>query len=136
MQKIDSKTAEIEFDRWASEMDLDLDPSGMDDKDAAAFNKQKRRVLSAIESGALVIGPDGLATYTPQNDKTPHKDPITFNERTGASLMAMDGKGKNQDVAKTYAMMADMCGVNPKVFASMVGVDAKVCEALYVFLMD
>lgn len=136
MQKIDSKTAELEFDRWADAMDLDLDASLMDDKDAAAFNKQKRRALGAIESGALVIGADGLATYTPQNDKTPHKDPITFNERTGASLMAMDGKGKNQDVAKTYAMMAEMCGVTPKVFASMVGVDAKVCEALYVFLMD
>lgn len=136
MQKIDTKTAELEFERWADEMDLDLDVSLMDDKDAAAFNKQKRRVLSAIESGALVIGSDGLATYTPQNDKTPHKDPITFNERTGASLMAMDGKGKNHDVAKTYAMMADMCGVNAKVFASMVGGDAKVCEALYVFLMD
>lgn len=136
MNKIDAKTAELEFDRWADAMDLDLDPAGMDDKDAAAFNKQKRRIVSAIADGALVIGSDGLATYTPQNDKTPYKDPITFNERTGASLMAMDGKGKNQDVAKTYAMMADMCGVNAKVFAGMVGVDAKVCEALYVFLMD
>jgi hypothetical protein len=136
MNKVDTKTAELEFDRWAEAMDLNLDVAKMNEKDLAAFSKQKGRVLIAIERGALVIGADGLATYTPQHPGSAHKDPITFNERTGASLMAMDGKGQNHDVAKTYAMMADMCGVNAKVFAGMVGTDAKVCEALYVFLMD
>jgi hypothetical protein len=135
MNKVDTKTAELEFDRWAEAMDLDLDESKMDGADRAQFRAQKDRVVQAIERGALVIGADGLATYTAQRPGSAYKDPITFNERTGASLMAMDGKGKNHDVAKTYAMMADMCGVNAKVFAGMVGTDAKVCEALYVFLM-
>ena len=136
MQKISTEVALKEFDRWADEMDLDFDPTDMDEKDLAQFNKQKRRIVAAIESGALVVNDSGEAVYTPQNPKTPYKESITFHERTGASLMAMDGKGKNQDMAKTYAMMADIAGVNAKVFAGMVGIDAKTCEAIFTFLMD
>lgn len=136
MQKISTEMALQEFDRWADEMDLDLNPLDMDEKDAAQFNKQKRRIVSAIESGALIVNAAGEAVYTPQNSKTPYKEAITFHERTGASLMAMDGKGKNQDMAKTFAMMADIAGVNAKVFAGLVGVDAKTCEAIFAFLMD
>lgn len=136
MNKIDTKTAELEFDRWAQAMDLALNESKMSKEVREQFLKQKDKVVTAIERGALVIGPDGLAVYTAQNPGSTYKDPITFNERTGASLMAMDGKGKDHDVAKTYAMMADMTGLNAKVFAGMKGTDAKVCEALFVFLMD
>lgn len=136
MQKISTEVARQEFDRWVDAMDLDLNEADMDEKDLGNFKKQKRRIISALEAGALVINDRGEAVYTPQNPASAHKEPLTFHERTGASLMATDGKGKNQDVAKTYAMMADMCGVNAKVFAGMVGVDAKTCEALFVFLMD
>lgn len=136
MEKISTEVAHLEFDRWADEMDLDLNEDDMDEKDLAQFKKQKRRIVSAIESGALVVNDAGEAVYTPQNPKTSYKEAITFHERTGASLMAMDGKGKNQDMAKTYAMMADIAGVNAKVFAGMVGIDAKTCEAIFTFLMD
>ncbi len=50
--------------------------------------------------------------------------------------MAMDGKKKNYDVTKTYAVMADMCKVHPNTFAGLVGIDAKICEALFALLMD
>ena len=50
--------------------------------------------------------------------------------------MAMDGKKKNYDVSKTYAVLADMCQVHQKVFAGLVGTDVKVCEALFALLMD
>jgi hypothetical protein len=84
----------------------------------------------------LVFNEDGEAIYTPQHKRSKYKEPITFHERTGASLMAMDGKKKNHDVAKTYAVMADMCDVHPNTFAGLVGTDVKVCEALFAFLMD
>lgn len=134
--KIAKDVAEQEFDRWADEMDLDIDTADMDQEDLTAFNKQKRRIVQAIERGALVISEDGEAVYTPSNPKSKHRDPITFHERTGASIMAMDGKKKNEDVRKTYAVMADMCNVHPSTFAGLVGVDGKVCEALFALLMD
>ena len=117
-------------------MDLDLDTADMDADDLTGFNKQKGRVIRAIQRGALVINDEGEAVYTPYHKRSGHKDPITFHERTGASLMAMDGKKKNHDVAKTYAILADMCKVHPSVFAGLVGSDVKTCEALFALLMD
>lgn len=133
---ITQEVAEQEFERWAEAMDLDLDTSAMDAEDLTGFAKQKRRILRAMGRGALVINEDGMAVYTPQNRKTKSQEPLTFHERTGASLMAMDGKKKNADAAKTYAVMADMCKTHPSTFAGMVGEDVKVCEALFSFLMD
>lgn len=130
------EVAEAEFQRFADEMDLDLDTATMDAEDLAAFNKQKNRLVRAIERGDLVISESGEAIYTPSNPGSKHRDAITFHERTGASLMAMDGKKKGHDVAKTYAVMADMCKVHPSTFAGLKGTDVKVCEALFALLMD
>ena len=125
-----------EFDRFVECMDLDLDTSQMDAEDLTAFNKQKSKILRAIERGALIINDNGEAVFTPSNKRSTHKEPITFHERTGASLMAMDGKKKNHDVAKTYAVLGDMCKLHPNVFAGLVGADVKLCEALFALLMD
>ena len=133
---IAKEVAEQDFDRFVEEMDLDLDTSEMDAEDLTAFNKQKSRVIRAIERGHLIINDKGEAEYTPFKDRSKHKDAIVFHERTGASLMAMDGKKKNHDVAKTYAVMADMCKVHQNVFAGLVGSDVKTCEALFALLMD
>jgi len=133
---IDKETAAHEFDRFTEAMDLDLDTADMDAEDLTAFNKQKNRIVRAITRGELVINDNGEAVYTPTNPKSKHRDAITFHERTGASLMAMDGKKKNHDVAKTYAIMADMCQVHPSTFAGLMGTDVKVCEALFALLMD
>lgn len=128
--------AELEFDRFIEAMDLDVDTSEMDAEDLTGFNKQKKRILKAIQKGALVFNGDGEAVYTPQNEKSKYKEPITFHERTGASIMAMDGKKKGHDAAKMYAVLAEMCDVHPKIFAGLVGTDVKICEALFALLMD
>ncbi len=134
--KIAKEVAEAEFDRFSEAMDLNLNTTVMDSEDLTQFNKQKDRIIQAVQSGALVFNEDGEAVYTPQHRNTKQKDPITFHERTGASLMAMDGKKKGHDVAKTFAVMGDMCKVHPNVFAGMVGSDGKVCEAIFALLMD
>lgn len=131
-----AEVAGNEFARFAEAMDLDIDPSAMDEEDRQGFDAQKRRVVRAISNGGLVISENGEAIYTPQRPATKNKEPITFHERTGASLMAMDKKQKGHDVAKTYAIMAAMCKVHPSVFSGMAGTDIKVCEALFALLMD
>lgn len=134
--KIAPEVAEAEFDRFVEEMDLDLDTSNMDVEDLTAFNKQKRRITMAIERGTLVINENGEAVYTPRNKRSKHQEAITFRERTGASLMAMDSKKKGHDAAKTYAIMADMTGLHQSTFAGLVGIDVKTCEAIFSLLMD
>lgn len=134
--KVVKEVAEKDFDRFVEEMDLDVDTSKMDAEDLTAFDKQKRRIIRQIERGHLVINENGEAEYTPFNSRSKHKEVIVFHERTGASLMAMDGKKKNHEVAKTYAVMADMCKVHQSVFAGLAGSDVKTCEALFALLMD
>lgn len=130
------EVAESEFERFVDMMDLDLDTADMDVEDLTAFKKQKRRLLRSICAGNLAVNENGEAIYTPTNMRSKNKEPITFHERSGASLMAMDGKKKGNDVAKTYSVMAEMCKVHPSVFAGLVGNDIKVCEALFALLMD
>lgn len=133
---ISKEEAESEFERFAEAMDLDLDTDYMDESDLNGFMRQKSRVIKALQRGSLVINQQGEAEYTPQNPETRHQETLTFHERTGAAILAMDGKKKNHDVAKMYSVLASLCRVDPKVFAGMVGIDGKVCEALFTFLMD
>jgi len=130
------EVAEAEFNRFAEMMDLDVDVSVMDDEDRTGFEKQKRRILRALQAGSLVINDNGEAVYAPQHERSTHKEAITFHEQSGASVMAVDGKKKNQNVAATFAMMGNMCKVHQNVFAGLVGPDIKVCMALFALLMD
>ena len=132
--KIAQEVAEAEFDRFTSEMDLDVDVDFMDEEDLTAFNKQKRRIIAAIMDGSLVVNENGEAVYTPR--KSGEIEPLTFHERTGASTMAMDGKKKGHDVSKTYAIMANLTKTHSSTFAKMKGIDIKVCEAIFNLLMD
>ncbi len=113
-----------------------LDTSTMDVEDKTAVDKQKNRSSDEMSSGHLEVNDDGEAVYTPFRPTSAHKEPITFHERTGASVLAMDGKKKGHDMAKTYAIMAEMCKVHPSTFSKLTGPDIKTCEAVYALLMD
>ena len=134
--KVAEDVAEQEFEDFIKAMDLDMDTAGMDAEDLTGFHKLKRRVIKAITRGNLVFNDEWEAVYTPTHKRTTHKDPITFHERAGSSIVAMDGKKKGHDAAKMYAVLGSMCEVPPKTFSNMVGEDIKVCEALFSLLME
>lgn len=126
--KVGRDVAEAEFERFVESMDLDVDPAHMDGEDRASFAQLKERILRAIEHGHLVVDEKGQPVYTPRAGGAVQS--ITFHEPTGASFMAMDSKKKDQNVAKMYAVMADMTHLDPKVFAAMAARDLKICQAL------
>lgn len=130
------EVAQQEFNDFIDAMDIDFDKSVMDAEDKAGAEKLERRLLRAIRNGSLVFNDDGEAVYTPTHSRSKHKDPITFRERTGATLKATDNKKKNTDAAKGYAMMGDITGLHSGVFSSLVGIDIKVCESIFALLMD
>ena len=136
MNKVALEVAQQEFERFIEDMDIDADQSVMDEEDKTAFNKHKSRMIKNIIRGSLVINENGEAVYTPHREASKHKDAITFHERTGASLMAADGKKKGDDVKKTYAVMGNMCKLHPGVFAGLSGPDIKACESIFALLMD
>ena len=134
--KIDEETAAVEFDRFIEEMGLYFETEDMDAEELSDFNKQKGKLLRAIQTGSLSINENGEAVYSPCNKNSKSSNAITFHERTGASLMATDRSKKGHDATKMYAMMGDMCRVHQNVFAGLAGSDIKVCEAIFGFLMD
>jgi hypothetical protein len=127
MSKIAKEVAEAEFNRFIEANDILIDDA-MEKEDRDAFNEQKARILRAIEFGAMVINEDGEPVYTPQ--RTKDAEPLTFHEPTGASLMAMDRKKRNEDVGKLYATMGDMTRTDAKTFSSLRMADLKVCMAV------
>lgn len=126
--KVDAKTAEVEIERFATAMDLDLDTSEMDEEDRKALDQQKRVLIRSIQKGDLIISDNGEPVFTPT--KGDHLEPLTFYEPDGASFMTMDKTKKNHDVAKMYGIMADMTKTHTKVFAKMKLRDNKVCQAI------
>lgn len=127
MSKIAKEVAEAEFDRFIQANDILVDDC-MEKEDRDAFNEQKARIVRAIEAGAMVVNEDGEPVYTPQ--RTKDAEALTFHEPTGASLMAMDRKKKNEDVGKLYATMGDMTRTDAKTFSNMKMADLKVCMAV------
>lgn len=126
--KVAKEVAEQEFERFAEVMDLDVDPAFLDDEDKKGLELQKNRIIAAIMAGSLVINDDGEPVYTPQRSED--RTPITFHEPSGASLMEMDRKKKNEDIGKLYAIMASMGKVHANTFAKMKMSDLKVCQAV------
>lgn len=128
--KVAAEVASQEFERWIDAMDLEVE--GLTGENLESFNLQRSRVERAIRRGSLVINDEGEAVYTPQKTEM---DPITFRERTGASLMAADRTKRDHNVAKMYAILGDMTKLHPSTFAKLKGVDIKICEAMFALLM-
>jgi hypothetical protein len=134
--KVAREVAEQEFDNFTEAMDIDNNVDAMDEEDTSSFNKFKSTIVRAIMRGSLVFNDYGEAVYTPTHKRSPlFEKEVTFHERSGASMMAADGKKKGHDMARMYSVLADMCKVNTKLISGMTGPDLKVCEALFVLLM-
>lgn len=116
-------------------MGLVFNTDEFDDDDKKGFEKNRGKMITAIQRGSLVINDDCEAVYTPWRPKSKEKEPITFGERSGSSVLASDRKKKDHDAAKGYAVMAEMCGVTASVFGGLVGPDIATCEAIFILLM-
>jgi hypothetical protein len=121
------EVAQAEFERFCESMDLDVDTSRMDEDDLKGFDEAREVMLRAIERGRMVIDEKGQPVYTPQSGSLKS---ITFREPTGANFMAMDGKKKGHDVARMFAVLAEMTGVDAKEFGKLAARDFKVCRTI------
>jgi len=126
--KVSKDAAEQEFERFCDAMDLDVDLESMEEDDRKSFEDQKAKIVKAICSGSLVISENGEPVFTPQRSE--NKDPITFYEPDGATLMAMDRRKKNEDIAKLYSAMGSMTKTSASRFSNLKMSDLKICMAL------
>lgn len=128
--KISFELAEHEFEKFAEAMDLDVDPVGMSDEDKVGLLEAKRVFVKAVQSGALIVDDEGQPVFTPQRPGSKVKDPITFYEPTGATLMEIDKAKSGADVSKTFKVLGNLTKTSTARFSGLMYSDLKVCTAL------
>jgi len=104
-----------------------LDPVSLDDDDKKALAAQKNLILHAIMDGRLVLDGECQFVYTPV---TGVREPLTFHEPTGASLMASDNVAAGKSVTKQFRALADITRSTVQRFATMKNRDLEVCNAI------
>jgi hypothetical protein len=124
------EVAEGEFDSWVEAMGLTrkVDPSTLNDEDKKSLADQKGVLLEAIMAGALSLNEAKCFVFTPRASK--EREPITFYEPTGASLMATDQAKLGNVVQKQFKFLADMTQQPASRYAKMVNRDLSVCLAI------
>lgn len=131
--KVCREQAELEFEQWAENMDLELDDPTMSDESKDDLQKHRGLIIRAIMGGHLTFSPEtGLAVFTPKN--APDHKPITFHQHSGQGITETDKKKEGHNAAKQFAMMGVMCKCPPCTFSNLIGFDIKVCTALFLLL--
>jgi hypothetical protein len=127
-RQIGRDVAESELQRFIEAMDLQEKLAGNRSEDeAAALEKNKERIITAMMRGNLVIDEKGQPVYTPQVGIC---EPLTFYEPDGATFMAMDGAAKGKDMERMFRVMGNACKVDPSRFSKMKSRDLGVCIAI------
>lgn len=132
--KITPEMAEMEFARFAEEMDLDVDREKMDHEDRKGFDEQKAKIVRAICAGILTINEAGEPVLS-YMDKEGKKSSLTFHEPDGAAYLALDGKAKHADQRRQFEFMAAMTGTSAGTFGTMRNRYFKICQAIVVFFV-
>jgi hypothetical protein len=99
----------------------------MTEEELKDFLPEKIKIIKAMKNGSLVINEEGEPVFSPRKSDIP---PIVFHEPTGASLVAMDKKKKNEDFSKFYTVLADITKTSAATFAKLKMRDLKVCIAI------
>jgi hypothetical protein len=127
--KVAREVADGEFDRWVEAMGLSrkVDPSTLSDEDKKSLAEQKGILVEALMSGSLVLNEENCFVFTPTLGV---REPITFYEPTGASLMATDAVKLGNVVQKQFRFLADMTRQGAQRFSAMKVRDLSVCLAV------
>lgn len=132
--KIDTESAQAEFDRFVEVNRIDLSTEGLDENDKQDSLKGQRDFVEAIKEGILTVDEVGIPTYTPCMTEN-FEGSLIFRRPKGDALSAMDLKKKNADVAKMYAAMATMTRKPSKIFTKMDYFDVKMCMLIAGFFL-
>ena len=131
-QRVPEDIAEEEFQRFAEEMEIDVDESKMFGEDRDNFLNLKRKFLGAVIRGRLVVNDNGEPEFTSSTGEH-----FTFYEPSGATVTEMDKIGKKGgDVAKTHKVMASAMRVSPAAICKLPQRDYKVLQAIFALFMD
>ena len=127
--KVDQKTAEQDFKRFADAWEIDTDVADMSPDDLTSFEDQKRKIIKAIKKGRASVRDNGDITYV-LKEPVHGVNEVVLSMPRGEGYMEMDRYKEQASVHKFMAVMGSMTGKPVKVFSGMGGIDLKFCMAV------
>lgn len=130
-EKVALEAAELDFERFAKEFDLDTNIKNMSEEDAESFEGQKGKIVRAIMSGHAVVDDQGNIIYTL---KRPKEDgalkELTFKVPDGDVFSVMDKHKEGKNVHKMNSALAVITKQTPQTFVNMNAIDVKFTQAV------
>ena len=118
--------AEQEFERFVELNDLDFDVEGAAPDDVASVATMRRKLIKALQTGALTVDEKGVPTVHPQRSEG--APPVVFTRLTGACLLAADRKGAKESIGKMFAAIAEATGTPSVALSKMHVQDTTLCQ--------
>lgn len=129
--KVAADVCEKEFQRMCVKRRIDTDVAAMTKVDQRTFEAYKKALVKVMARGELVVSKEGNELeFTP-----PGGTKITFYETDGAVLMAQDGFGPNDDVARAVAVATALTKSAPGALSKLHLIDFGVVSDVTNFLI-
>jgi len=125
---INEEMANKELERFMDTMGLDYDTEDLDVEDLKDFENKKKRLIKAICKRDLVINEKGEPVYTPKRGD--YKDPLTFYEPSGRTMLAFDKRSNKEQVGQSYELLASITKTHAALFTKMNLSDLKICHTI------
>lgn len=135
---VDRETAELEFERFVDAMELHykMDPSKLDEEETKNLAECRGKLVYAIQRGVMHVNDSGELVYTQSVQKNDEdKEPLTFHEPDGATLMAMDAAKSGHHSKKAIKALAAITRTHEARFSRMKARDFDVCQAVLILFL-
>ena len=134
-ERVAPEVAQMEFDRFAREWDIDSDLGAMSLEDKASFESQKNRIIKEICAGQATIDDDGNVSYTLKHPKEGSALVELIFKVTRGNKAVMDQYKERELMHKTMAYIGTLVGQPPKVMFGLDPRDQKFGEAIAVLFL-
>lgn len=126
--KVNRQTAELEFDRFAEEWDIEQNPQFLSEDDVESLNQQKLKIVSEIMRGRVVITEECKLVYTLKKPKGELKK-VTFHCEDSSVFIDMGKQSSKREnpLAAGFNACANLIRLPVSVINNMSVVDSKFC---------
>lgn len=128
--------AELEFDNWRVNCDIDFDLSDLSDEQKALVSGTKRRFVKAMTAGRLTVDGDTLIYILSDKNEDSFAGKEIKIQNPGAKLrLAMDGFKETQQAEKEIAGMSALTGQDVGFFRRIYTTDFNLLEGILALFM-
>lgn len=133
---IDAETAELEFERFCEEWEIDNDLSDLSEEDEKGFLKHKKVFLNAVIKGRLKFNENDKLEYTvSHHSEFRDGDQLIIKMPGGRDYKVFDKYKSKETMAQEQALYASLIGKTAGYIDSLVDIDMRVIKAVVILFL-